>query len=212
MTLPELVSFTHFACHFDSAHQDEMNLVEPKVSVPSFVPAAVLIPIVWSESGAKVMLTVRSNFLPTHAGQVSFPGGKSEGFDLTVQDTAIREANEELGLEASDLHLAGCLENFKTLSGFEIAPVLAILMGEPELMPNAEVAEVFYLPLDFVLDVTSYQDRFFERDSLSLWVKTLPYGSYDTWGVTAGILFRLALAYQAFIQKNNFTTKFVQEG
>ena len=101
-------------------------------------------------------------------------------------------------------------ENFQKLSGFEIAPVLAILMGEPELAPNAEVAEVFYLPLDFVLDVNSYQDRFFERDSLSLWVKTLPFGSYDTWGVTAGILFRLALAYQAFVQQNNSTVTFVQ--
>lgn len=204
MTLAELTHFTQFACHFDSAHQDEMNLVEPKISVESFTQAAVLVPILWSESDAKIMLTVRSDFLPTHAGQVSFPGGKSEGFDLTVQDTAVREANEELGVEASDLHIVGTLENFKTLSGFEIAPVLALIMGEPELSPNAEVAEVFYLPLDFVLDIDSYVDRLFERDSLSLQVKSLPFEQYDTWGVTAGILYRLALAYQYFAKQTHW--------
>jgi 8-oxo-dGTP pyrophosphatase MutT (NUDIX family) len=115
------------------------------VKLDGFREAAVLVPIV-VEPGApdRMLFTVRHADLTTHAGQIAFPGGKRDPGDVDLQATAIREAAEELGIEAASVEVLGLLDDVPTPSGFVITPVLARVRGPLELRPSAnEVAAVF---------------------------------------------------------------------
>src|SRR5207245_6296875 len=109
-----------------------------------FRPAAVLVPLVARAGGLALLLTERTADLPSHAGQVSFPGGKMDAADADAAACALREAEEELGLPAHSAEVLGGLDDVPTPTGFVISPVVGLLATDPPLRPNpAEVAASF---------------------------------------------------------------------
>jgi 8-oxo-dGTP pyrophosphatase MutT (NUDIX family) len=119
------------------------------IRLDGFKESAVLVPIVVEpRAPERLLFTVRRADLPTHAGQISFPGGKRDAADLDAQATAIRETTEELGIEPAAIEVLGLLDDLPTPTGFVITPVVARLAGPIRLRPSAdEVAEVFACPL-----------------------------------------------------------------
>ena len=114
--------------------------------------AAVLVPVVRRQDALNVLLTVRTDQLSQHAGQVSFPGGRMEPDDADVVATALRETREEVGIESALLQPFGYLDSLETVSGFSVTPVVAWLDARYEARPDPrEVAQVFEVPLEFFL-------------------------------------------------------------
>lgn len=156
-------------------------------------PAAVLIALVWHADAPSILLTRRTEHLRSHAGQISFPGGKVEADDTGAVAAALREAREEVGLSAESVLLAGALAPYPTLSGFCIHPVVGVVEPPLVLSPEpGEVAEVFELPLALALDTARYEVHPFERDGFRSQYHALRFGERFIWGATAGMLFRLA--------------------
>lgn len=154
--------------------------------------AAVLVPIVWHESGPGILLTRRSDRLSAHAGQVAFPGGRLEPGE-TAEAAALREAAEEVGLDPRLPALVGNLPDHQTGTGFRVTPVVAFLDPPLDLTPDpGEVAAIFELPLATVLDPTApNRVRAEVRGMLrEYWV--WPHDQHMIWGATAAILVNLA--------------------
>ena len=154
--------------------------------------AAVLVPIVHGANPG-VLLTKRAATLKRHAGQVAFPGGRIEPSDASVEAAALREAQEEIGLPSGEVEVLGRLPDYVTGTGFRIAPVLALLPEGLNLFPSeAEVAEIFLLPLDVLLDPAAPERRsaFYKGRQREFWV--WPHPDHYIWGATAAILVHLA--------------------
>jgi len=152
-------------------------------------PAAVLVALVPRERDTHVLLTRRHEGLSTHAGQVSFPGGRADSDDRGPLATALREAEEEVGLRADWLQPLGFLDRYDTISGFRVTPLVAVLHPEyrPALQPG-EVAEAFEVPLGFLRDPANLERREVDyRGRLRSYVQ-FRYGSHLIWGATAAIL------------------------
>lgn len=157
-----------------------------------FAAASVLVPLVRRESGLTVLLTQRTNHLPNHAGQVSFPGGKAEPHDAGPVETALRETEEEIGLDRSLIEVAGQLDIYETRSGFEVTPVVGLVEPRFNLKPDpSEVADVFEVPLSFILDPANHQRDSRELEGLTRVFYVLPYQDRYIWGATAGMLVNL---------------------
>lgn len=156
------------------------------------VPAAVLVPIVSHPEEPSVLLTLRSPRLSSHAGQVSFPGGRMEPGE-TPEAAAVREAAEEVGLDPRLPELIGRLPEHLTGTGYHVTPVVALLPAPLVLTPDpAEVAEAFELPLSTVLDPAAPERRSgeFRGRRREFWV--WPHERHYIWGATAAILVNLA--------------------
>jgi 8-oxo-dGTP pyrophosphatase MutT (NUDIX family) len=156
------------------------------------VPAAVLVPIVSHLEEPSVLLTLRSPRLSSHAGQVSFPGGRMEPGE-TPEAAAVREAAEEVGLDPRLPELIGRLPEHLTGTGYHVTPVVALLPAPLALTPDpAEVAEAFELPLSTVLDPAAPERRSgeFRGRRREFWV--WPHEKHYIWGATAAILVNLA--------------------
>lgn len=152
-------------------------------------PAAVLIPVLGRAPGATVILTLRTLHLPSHAGQISFPGGKMSEGDTSPIDTALREAHEEIGLAPEFVEPIGLLEAYRSGSGFSIVPVLAIVSEKCELVVNEdEVAELFEVPLEFLMTVANHQRHSVEWQGKQRQYYAMPFGERYIWGATAGII------------------------
>ena len=116
-------------------------------------PAAVLVPLVQRDEGLHVILTRRTDHLSDHAGQISFPGGRQEDHDNTLEETALRETEEEIGLARVHIELVGRLDDYYTVTGYQVTPVVGVITPPFDLAPDAhEVAEVFEVPLEFILE------------------------------------------------------------
>ena len=155
-------------------------------------PAAVLVPLILRAEGPTVLLTRRTQHLASHAGQISFPGGASEPEDCDAEATALREAEEEVALPSRQVRLLGRLDTYITRSSFEVTPVVGVIEGPMALRPEpGEVAEVFEVPLSFVLDsrYPEQHSRRFMGAMRSFYV--FPYGDHYIWGATAGMLVNL---------------------
>jgi 8-oxo-dGTP pyrophosphatase MutT (NUDIX family) len=156
------------------------------------LPAAVLVPLVERAEGLTIMLTQRTAHLAAHAGQISFPGGRMEPGDASDEATALRETQEEIGLCADRIELLGRLDTYLTRTGFRVTPVVGLVHPPFTLAPDPfEVAEVFEVPLAFVLDPTSVQrqSRIYNGVERSFYV--FPYQQRRIWGATAGMLVNL---------------------
>ncbi len=153
------------------------------------VPAAVLIPLVEHGDGLTVLFTQRTDHLADHAGQVAFPGGRTEADDADATATALRETHEEIGLPPERIEPVGQLETYLTGSGFRITPVVGFVAPPVPLKPDPfEVAEVFEVPLAFLLDpanrtIESAVWKGKHRDYYAY-----SYDRHYIWGVTAGIV------------------------
>lgn len=159
------------------------------------VRAAVLVPLVERQHGWFVLLTLRAADLAAHGGQISFPGGHIEPEDTDAIHAALREAEEEVGLPMNHVEVVGRLDTWLTGTGFEITPIVGLVRPPDSLAPDpVEVAEVFEVPLDFVLDRRNHQRRMREVRGEQRGFFVLPYQHRNIWGATAGMLVNLAEA------------------
>lgn len=155
--------------------------------------AAVLILLFPGQTETQILLTRRTSHLPTHAGQISFPGGSMDPTDPDPVFTALREAQEEVSLDGSCLDVLGVLDVDLLPSGYAVAPVLAVTDEEPELRANPdEVEEIFTIPLSLACNLDAYGTDWLERDGVRREFFTLEHGDYYIWGATARMLRTLA--------------------
>ncbi len=151
-------------------------------------PAAVLVPVV-DRREPMVLLTQRAQHLPDHAGQVSFPGGKIDAGDETPLAAALREAEEEIGLDRKLVHPIGYLDLYMTTLGYRIVPTVARVEPSFALTLNTtEVDSTFEVPLAFLMDPQNHQRHSREWKGLMRTYYAMPFGERYIWGVTAGIL------------------------
>lgn len=156
------------------------------------VEAAVLVGLVPRPNGMQVLLTRRTDALRHHAGQVSFPGGRIEPDDADVVAAARRETFEEVGIAASQITPLGYLDAFTTITGFRVLPVVAMIDSNYVAQPDPnEVAEVFEVPLEFLLDPANLASLSLEHRGRARQVWEFSYPSQRIWGVTAAILLNL---------------------
>lgn len=173
-------------------------ILEDGVGEEALTPASVLFPIVLRPDGPTVLLTQRTAHLRDHPGQICFPGGRAEPDDPSPAHTALREAEEEVGLLPLHVEIAGYLPEYRTSTGFCITPVVAFVMPPFDLQPDSfEVAEVFEVPLAFLLDPANHQQHSLHHRGRLRHYYALPYGDYFIWGATAGMIVSLyrALAH-----------------
>ncbi len=155
-------------------------------------PAAVLIPVVRRDEGLCVLFTRRTAHLNDHAGQISFPGGRAEPADASLEATALRESEEEIGLHPDRVEVLGRLHEYVTVTGYRVTPVVGLVASSFELKPDAfEVAEVFEVPLGILLDPGNHQRNLVVWDGGERHYYAVPYGKYYIWGATAGMLMNL---------------------
>ncbi|NKF22595.1 CoA pyrophosphatase [Solimonas marina] len=156
-------------------------------------PAAVLVPVIRHADRLSVLLTVRAAGLRAHGGQIAFPGGARDADDASAVDNALREAQEEVGLDPSGVEIVGYLNDYPTLSRFLVTPVVGLIDGAPALSPHdGEVAEVFELPFEMLADRQRFERKILTRDGLNVPFFELNWQQYRIWGATAGMLWELA--------------------
>jgi 8-oxo-dGTP pyrophosphatase MutT (NUDIX family) len=154
--------------------------------------AAVLVPIVEHPSGLTVIFTKRTSHLKAHSGQVSFPGGRAEPEDPTPEFTALREAQEEIGLAMERVEVLARLPDYLTRTGFRVTPVVGLIVPPLDLAPDPrEVEDVFEIPLAFLLDPKNHQRRSREIQGRTANYYEIQYQERSVWGATAGMLVNL---------------------
>jgi 8-oxo-dGTP pyrophosphatase MutT (NUDIX family) len=156
--------------------------------MPPARPAAVLVPIVLRPA-LTVFLTQRSHELKTHAGQISFPGGRMEPDDKSALDCALREAWEEVGLPATHVEPLGYLDSYRTGTGFQVVPVVGLVRPGFALALDArEVTDAFEVPLQFLMEPTNHKKDSREWHGRRRFFYAMAYGERYIWGATAGML------------------------
>ncbi|MEE7561189.1 CoA pyrophosphatase, partial [Xanthomonas sp. Kuri4-2] len=169
-------------------HDELIDLVEQGVSAE----AAVLAGLVPRQDGTHVLLTLRNDRLRHHAGQVSFPGGRIEPSDRDAAAAALRESCEEIALGAGQARVLGYLDPFLTVSGFRVTPVVAVI--DPAFVPVPqpdEVADVFEVPLDYLMDPDNLRSVEIEFRGRPRRVLEYAWPGQRIWGATAAILLNL---------------------
>ncbi|MEL6955507.1 MAG: CoA pyrophosphatase [Pseudomonadota bacterium] len=157
-------------------------------------PAAVLIGLIPRPGGATALLTQRPDTMAKHPGQVAFPGGKVDPEDADEVDAALREAEEEVGIDPAGVQLVARAAPYVTGTGFRIVPVVGVLEPDFEPIPcETEVAAVFETPLDFLMDPKNHQRRSGVWRGQTRYYYEMPHGGFRIWGVTAGIIRTLYL-------------------
>lgn len=151
-------------------------------------PAAVLVGLIEHEDGLTVLLTRRSDTLRSHTGQIAFPGGRCDPGE-TPWTTALREANEEVGLDPACVTLAGLLHGYQTVTGFHVTPVVGFIDPRAKFTPSPEeVADVFETPFDFLMDPANHQRQYREAPGGRRHFYAMPWNDRFIWGATAGML------------------------
>lgn len=154
--------------------------------------AAVLVPIVDHPEEPTVLLTKRTETLSSHAGQVSFPGGKVDQTDADAVAAALREAEEEIGLEPARVSVCGFLDTYRTGTGFEIIPVVGLVAPGFNLsLQETEVETAFEVPLSFFLDPANHERHSGVWQGIRREYYAMPYGDFYIWGATAAMLVNL---------------------
>jgi 8-oxo-dGTP pyrophosphatase MutT (NUDIX family) len=172
----------------------DFDLSGERPAAPALRRAAVLVPLVPRDYGLGVILTKRSSDLPTHAGQIAFPGGRCEDEDADVGATALREAREEVGLDPAFVTLIGASDAYETVTRFAVTPVVGLIDPKARLTPDpGEVTEIFEVPLAFLMDPANHVPQERVYDGITRRFYAMPYGDYYVWGATAGMLRALYL-------------------
>lgn len=212
---PEAERAPALPTHRLTAQEVRSRFAEPRHWQPEFLddsyriegagerPAAVLVPLVERPAGLSLLLTLRSEALLKHSGQVAFPGGRVDDADADAKATALRETWEEIGIEPDTIEVLGELPRYRTGTGYVITPVVGLLDARMELeslrLEPAEVAEVFEVPLGFLMNPANHQRRLFswrqdemhfERTFFSMPWRPDPSQEreYFIWGATAAML------------------------
>jgi 8-oxo-dGTP pyrophosphatase MutT (NUDIX family) len=176
--------------HTAKARRGDLDLdpfLWERAGVQATRPAAVLIPVI-DRPEPQVLLTLRTE-LPSHPGQIAFPGGKIDPQDPSPAEAALREATEEIGLRRALVEPIGYLDLYLTFSGYRILPTVARVAPDYELvLGEAEVAEAFEVPLAFLMDPQNHLLRSREWKGVTRKYYAMPFGERYIWGVTAGIL------------------------
>lgn len=171
------------------ASDDDMNeraRMIPEGVVPK--PAAVLVPIVKRKDGLSMLLTQRHSGLAKHAGQIAFPGGRTDVGETAV-DAALRETEEETGLNRSFVTPLGFLDGFLTVTQYLVTPVVALVEEGFSLEPQpSEVDDIFEVPLSFLMDPANRQTQSREWNGLTRHFYVYPFGERYIWGATAGMI------------------------
>ncbi len=164
----------------------------PKPDGRTIAKAAVLVPIIQREQGLTVLLTQRSMHLRHHPGQIAFPGGKHDETDFDLKATAYRESEEEIGLLAKNITPLGWLPDLHTISHFKMSPLVALITPNQLFVPNqAEVSEIFEVPLSYLLDRTHQFYLTPKLSNLPSKIHFIPFKNKLIWGATAAVLQKL---------------------
>ncbi|MCY4388298.1 MAG: CoA pyrophosphatase [Desulfurellaceae bacterium] len=152
--------------------------------------AAVLVPFFEREGGYHLLFTLRTSNMPTHKGDVSFPGGRADKKDASLLHTALRESEEELGLYPSDVQQIGPLDDLRTMaSNYVVTPYVGVIPYPYDFQPNAwEVAEIFSVPFTFLADRGNLNAETWLYDGATIPVQTYRYQGYKIWGATQRII------------------------
>ena len=151
-------------------------------------PAAVLVGIVCRPEPT-LLLTQRTSHLPSHAGQIAFPGGKIDEGDASPLAAALREAEEEIGLKPAHVECIGYLEPYRTTTGFRVMPVVGLVEPQHTLTLNEnEVAAAFEVPLAFLMDPANHEEHAREFRGQQRRYYAMPFGEHYIWGATAGMI------------------------
>ena len=192
-----LTRFADRDAAFDTAGGD--HVLNPGLDGDYAPPraAAVLVPVIDRPNGATVLLTLRTDHLPSHKGQIAFPGGKIEPDDASPEAAALRETHEEVGIAPADVDVLGRFAPYLSRTGFEVAPVAGIVRPDVAVRPDPnEVADAFEVPLGFLMDGRLHQKRSLmwkERERF-FWAMPwrdetrTPAVDRPIWGLTAGIV------------------------
>jgi len=166
----------------------------PSVAVmpPAAVtPAAVLVPII-ARATPTLLLTTRAGHLRRHAGQISFPGGRLEASDADPIAAALRETQEEVGIAADFVRVLGFLPDQVVLTGYRVTPVVALVNpGFALRSDDAEVAEIFEMPLELIMDAANFQPTRRTLRGIEVTLRDLHYEGRVVWGATAAMLLAL---------------------
>ena len=173
----------------ENRHVIAANIIAKREAVGKVTKAAVLIPLLMKEDGLAVLLTQRTNHLRDHAGQISFPGGRMDPEDQSPNETALRESQEEIGLDPKRVEIIGHLPQYLTVSGYSVTPVVGLVQAQAEyVLDEFEVADVFEVPLSFLLDPANHQVRLWQSEQGGRRFYSMPYENRFIWGATAGML------------------------
>lgn len=192
-TLQDQISAAWLRDRFADAPQEGEPGVWREQDAPrKSIPAAVLVPVVQREAELTVLFIQRTAHLHDHPGQVAFPGGRSEAEDATPVVTALREAEEEIGLPRHRVDVLGTLPDYLTSTGFRVTPVVGLVSPPLELKLDAfEVADVFEAPLAFLLNPRNHQRQSLEFGGALRQFWSMPFQGYHIWGATAGMVVSL---------------------
>ena len=152
--------------------------------------AAVLIGILNANNpneDTEIIYTLRSSKLSTHSGEVSFPGGKRDEIDASLEKTALREANEEIGLNVNDAKFLGRLDYLVSRHNIEVNPIIFSINKEPQFVPNEEIEAVFTVPISFLINKKNLQKDIVEKHGKRWLVPQWQYKNFKIWGLTAMI-------------------------
>lgn len=167
---------------------------EPDYPLPApGKPAAVLIPLINHNKQLNVLFTLRARHLKHHGGQISFPGGKQEPIDYDLIDTALRETEEEIGLNRNHIEIIGQLTRYRTVSRYEVTPYIGLVDSPQELIldPN-EVDEVFEVPLAHLMEQQNHRIHWVQRHGLNYPIYFIQWQDKNIWGATAAFVRNLS--------------------
>lgn len=175
------------ACRPPRSDYDLAGLARPEGL--ALKQAAVLAPLIRRDEGWTLLLTQRTAEMPTHAGQIAFPGGRVQPEDATIVETALRETQEEVGIERRFITPLGTIDAYETVTGFHVTPIIAIIKQGFALQPDPrEVADVFEAPLSFLMNPKNHErhERDWQGHKRAYYV--MPWRDRFIWGATAGMI------------------------